>query len=170
MPSTISPRLTGVQKKFLVSVLSAIVDNGGPVSVPEIRDVHGQSESRIRSHIKTLQRGGYLCCVGKSKVKKFVPSISGLDAVFDLIYEDPRYDDLEKLCVGGRCQRSGCNNLADDFFKDGYYCRLCIIGHNDESDMADIRRSHELRWFAPSVLGQALDMINPTYGDDIDDL
>lgn len=162
--------LTEVQRNFLVSVLSAMVVRGGPVSVKEIRGFYGHSDSRVRSHIKSLQRGGFLCCVGKARVKKFVPSSDGVDAVFDLIRNDPRFDDLERYGVGGKCQKPGCERLADDFFRDGYYCRRCMMGHDDDSDMRDIRETHESGWYSKSILGQALDMINPTHGEDMEDL
>jgi predicted DNA-binding transcriptional regulator len=159
--------LTNIQKDFLVSMLYAIVEKGGPVSVEEIKGYHGKSDSRVRSHLKALSRRGLMRCVGKAKVKKYVLSDEGVDSINDRICNNPTFDNLEGLCIGGKCQRVGCSSEAVDFFRDGYYCRKCIIGHDDASDLMDIRMRHEMTWCTPSMGSQLLEMVAPTFGEDL---
>ena len=119
--------LTKVQKEFLLSMLRAIVENEGPVSVKEIQWCHGKSDSRVRSHIKSLVSNGHIICMGKARSNKYVPTDIGIEAVEGSIVDDPFFDDIDGYCVGGECQTYGCKNPAEDFFRGSYYCRRCII-------------------------------------------
>jgi hypothetical protein len=141
--------LTTIQKDFLMALLSAVVDKRGPVSIAEVQRCHEVSSSRARSCIKALLKKKCLLYVGKAGgIKRFAPSVQAIELVHGEIGDNPKYDDIDALCscIGGRCQNEGCENLAEDFFRDGYYCRRCIIGHDDETDKADIREQHGLRW------------------------
>ena len=137
------------------------------VSIDEIKKELRKSDSRVRSHIKTLNRKGMIRCVGKAKVKKFSPSRDGLEAMYSEIFEDPKYDDLEDCCIAGECMTSGCSRVAEDYWRDGYYCRGCIIGLDVLGDRLDIKKWHEKSWVAPSGAGQVLEMVQPSYSDDI---
>jgi predicted transcriptional regulator len=164
MARRVSENLTDVQIEFMKALCRAIIGRKGPVSVDDIKKELGKSNSRVRSHVKALIGKGMIRCVGKSRAKKYSPSMGGLEAISYDTFEDPDYDELETFCIAGVCMTSGCGQNAEAFWRGGYYCRECIIGKNDSADMADIRKWHELTWGTPSGAGAALEM---AYSEDI---
>jgi hypothetical protein len=162
--------LTPVQKKFLLSLLQAISDIGGPVSTSDIRNIHGKSDSGVRSHIRRMTNRGYITCVGKlSQKKMFVPTQKGMDAIADEIHDHPILsimDTVDSFCIGGQCHTVGCERPAEDFYRNGFYCRRCIIGHDEEEDIRDIRKYHEGRWGVGSIAGQVIEAATPLRSDD----
>jgi hypothetical protein len=167
MAMRVSENLTDVQIEFMKALCRAIISHKGPVSVDDIKRELGKSDSRVRSHIKALIGKGMICCVGKARVKRFSPSMGGVEVISSDIFEDPDYDELETFCIAGVCMTSGCGQAAEAFWRGGYYCRKCIIGKDDAADRADIRKWHELTWGTPSGAGAALEMVQPTYSEDI---
>lgn len=163
-------QLTPVQKHFLLSLLQAMSDTGGPVSTSDIRQLHGKSDSGVRSHIRRMTEGGYITCVGKfSQKKMFVSTQKGMDAVADEIQGNPILsimDTVDSFCIGGQCQTVGCEHPAEDFYRDGFYCRRCIIGYDEDDDIRDIRRYHEGRWGVGSIAGQVLEAATPLNSED----
>jgi hypothetical protein len=147
--------LTPPQRDFMGAFHRAIYSSKGPLSVGQIREIFKKSDSRIRSHLKALIAKGYILCVGKSKVKKYVPSMLWVEEIDN----DESFDEMELPCAGGYCETPGCNALAEDSWGSGYYCRKCIIGHDDASDLADIRASMEERCGVQSSAGQLLDAV-----------
>jgi hypothetical protein len=134
-PSNGSKRkgLTVHQRDFMQSLQVAIETTGGPVSVCQIRNFFKKSDSRIRSHIRLLLINGWLKCVGQTRRKKYVPSILWLQVAgveFDSVY------------VGGKCEKNNCDNDAEDYFAGRYLCRDCIVGHDEESDMIELRERY----------------------------
>jgi len=155
--------LTPQQHLFMKALQEAIAKWNAPVSVDQIRIQLEKSDSRVRSHIKILMRRGYVCCVGKARVKRYVPSMLWLEE----IDQDEAFDELELPCVGGGCEKPGCSKLAEDYWRDGYYCRDCIMGHDAESDALDIRRQYIMRLSPPSSAGLLLEQVWPTYNEDM---
>ena len=155
--------LTPQQRVFMLALQVVILESGAPASAEQLREYMGKSDSRVRSHIKMLMGRGYVCCVGKDRVKRYVPS--------DLWMEDdessPLRDGFELACLGGRCSTSGCTNMSEDYWRDGYYCRQCIVGHDWISDHQDIRRRYEEGMAPPSSAGRVLDYVWPTYAEDV---
>ena len=122
----LSPR----QIDFMRVLHAAFLEENKPVSVSQIRIRLQRSDSRVRTHVKILLASGYLRCVGKSRVKRYVPSI--------LWMESFSFDDFKKVdhsCIGGYCETIGCRNLAEDFYKSRYLCRRCIVGVDDKEDL-----------------------------------
>jgi len=157
--------LTPQQRSFMKALQEAIAKWNRPVSVDQIRIQLRKSDSRVRSHIKVLIRRGYVCCVGKARVKRYVPSMLWLEE----IDRDEAFDEMALPCVGGTCETPGCTRMAEDYWRDGYYCRKCIIGHDELSDRQDIRRQYLERLGPSSSAGFLLEQVWPTYNEDVCD-
>lgn len=154
--------LTRLQNVFMDALQAAINAAGTPVSVEEIRGILHKSDSRVRSHIKVLMADGYICCVGKARVKRYVPSdlylrASGIEA------------NSEHPWMGGYCQTLSCKRKAEDYWRDGYYCRDCIVGGDSVSDTMDLRRRFEANLGVSSSAGEWLDQVWPTYDEDVEE-
>ena len=148
-------KLTSSQREFMEALHKALADRGAPVSIPQIRVRSGKSDSRVRSCLKVLIKSGWVRCVGKTKVKKFVPSMLWLEE----IDADVEFDSSDTLaCIGGKCQGYNCDKLAEDYWRGGYYCRDCMIGTCDETDL----RQRFLDGATPkSSAGQLIDEMVP---------
>jgi len=155
--------LNARQLEFMKVLHRTVADANSPASVSQIRIHFKKSDSRVRSHIKVLMRAGWIHCVGKAKEKRYVPSMLWLEEID--VHEE--YDEDDLPCVGGYCQTPGCNQMAQDFWRNGYYCRTCIVGHDLASDMRDIREQHEARISPVSSAGQLLDYVTPTFAEDL---
>jgi len=152
-----SKKLTPQQYIFLQALQRAITMWNHPVSVRQIRVQLKKSDSRVRSHIKVLSEKGYVCCVGKARVKRYVPSVLWFEEL------DDKSKEIERLkpWAGGYCMTSGCNQKAEDYWRDGYYCRDCIIGHDSVSDTKDLREQFLLRASAVSSAQYMLEGVLP---------
>lgn len=157
--------LTPQQRAFMEALQEAISEANQPVSVGQIKIQLQKSDSRVRSHIKVLIRKGYVRCVGKARVKKYVPSMLWLEEI-DV---NPEYGDVQEVdlpCLGGYCMTPGCTKMAEDWWRDGYYCRDCIVGRDEKSDEKDLRKQFESMIAPRSPAGMMVDMVNPTYNED----
>lgn len=117
-------RLSAYQRDFMRALQAAVNAAGGPASVPEIVSQLQKSDSRVRSHIKRLLELGYVCCVGKAKRTSYVPSSKWLD--------EPEVEEGDCICVGGHCEQTGCNNLAEAYYGGHYVCRSCLVGERGD--------------------------------------
>jgi hypothetical protein len=59
--------------------------------------------------------------------------------------------------------------MAEDYWRDGYYCRDCIVGHDAVSDTRDLRERFERTISPQSPAGQLLELVWPTHGEDMDE-
>lgn len=126
--------LTNQQREFMRVLQEVIMDAGYPASVRQIRIKLKKSDSRVRSHIKVLMSTGYVCCVGRSKVKRYVPSMLWMEDV------DAKPEIKENArCVGGYCENEGCNNKAEDTWDGRFLCRSCIVGRDEIQDRIQLR-------------------------------
>lgn len=154
--------LTAQQYFFMKSLEEVVLRWHFPVSVDQIREQLKKSNSGVRSHLKILLKIGYICCVGKARVKRYIPSelwLTNGDSSVERLRGIP--------CLGGYCMVAGCRNKAEDFWKDGYYCRDHIIGHSAISDKLDLWDRFLAGSVAPSSASQLLNQIWPTYGEDM---
>ena len=153
--------ITEVQREFLFSVVKAIVRKGSSVSTVEIQESHGRSESCVRNHIGRLDEYGLIICVGKvDHHKMFTLSQQGINIIFDLLMDaaqdDPVYGELldgDKFGIGGHCQSNGCQKMAEDYYRNGFYCRDCIIGCTLDDDLCILRDEHESTWDIQGIRG-----------------
>jgi len=152
--------LTKKQKAFMRQLQSAIEAVDAPVSVSQIRIRTGRSDSHVRSCIKILISAGYLRCIGRTRQKRYVPSVLWLQELND-----------EPPCswIGGICETEGCPNEADDYFAGRYLCRTCIIGLDAIGDRRDIRRRAQGLW-GPQSTGAMWEERAPSFrGREVDD-
>ena len=134
----ISSKITASQRKFMLSLQRVVIEDGGPVCVSQICKSLGTTDSRVRVSLKALMSMGVVCCVGRSKVKRYVPSAawsSDGDASAGLSGECGS----GVVGYGGECSTDGCKNPAVDRFRGRYLCRDCLIGRNDEDDLLQLR-------------------------------
>jgi len=119
-------RLTENQREFMLALQRAVIREGGPATVPGIVEELGKSDSRVRSHIKRLTPYGYVCCVGKTRHKRYVPGRPWIK----------EKGVKEESCpyIGGICQSYGCEELAVIFWRSAYLCRGCMVGAPDKKD------------------------------------
>ena len=103
---------------FMLDLQNAVNRFKGPVTIFEIMTVTGGSDSRIRSHIKKMVAYEYVCCVGKTKQRKYVPSFKW--------QEDPEAG--ECAAIGGYCMTEDCENKSVEYFRGLYLCRDCLVG------------------------------------------
>lgn len=112
------------QREFMEALQRAVEIAGGPASVPEIVAQLGKSDSRVRSHVKRLTEMGYVCRMGKAKRTRYTPSMRWLD-------EPGAREDLIRY-IGGQCERHGCSNPAESYYRNQYVCRECMMGEKDD--------------------------------------
>ena len=155
--------LTPQQFVFMTALQDVIVKTVAPASADQLRVHMKKSDSRVRSHIKVLMHRGYVCCVGKDRVKRYVPSMLWMEEGGDRVL----LEHIGLACIGGYCSTHGCKQMAEDYWRDGYYCRQCIVGHDWISDNEDIRRRYEENMTPPSAAGRVLEYVWPTYSEDI---
>jgi len=140
-------KLNKKQQQFMQALESVIERTCSPASVFDLRAETGKSDGRIRSHLKRLIQTEYVCRIGKNRSHRYVPSILWAK----------RYNGKKELALmGGYCQTPGCENLAVEYFRGGYWCRECLIGRNDREY---IRRQHEERIARKSCAGELVDCI-----------
>jgi len=142
MPGTKSviAQLTEQQFVFMNALQAALEECGQPVCVDQIRIKLRKSDSRVRSHIKVLMKAGYVCCVGRSRVKRYVPSMLWIEAVDS----EEIYEAVKGACMGGICEERGCNRYAEDYYAGRYLCRDCLMGYSEEEDQVRLRIDWEM--------------------------
>lgn len=147
--SSILSRLTFQQREFMRALQEALAENCQPVCVDQIRIKLKKSDSRVRSHIKVLMRAGYVCCVGRSRVKRYVPSMLWLEEIDD----EEVYAAIRGACVGGICENPLCQHYAEDYYAGRYLCRDCIMGYSEEEDQRRLRQDWECGLSSKSSAG-----------------
>jgi hypothetical protein len=151
--------LTNQQREFMLALQAVIMESSYPASVKQIRAKLEKSDSRVRSHIKMLVSAGFVCCVGRSKVKRYVPSMDWMndpDA-------DPEMIDKAR-CIGGYCETKGCNHKAADTHKGRFLCRSCIVGNTEIQDHEQLREE----WLSRCDVGSSGGMLIDGTGSALD--
>lgn len=144
-------KLTLQQREFMKAFQSAVLRVYAPVCAEEIRRELRKSDSRVRSHLSALTELGFVCCVGRSRLKKYIPAMCWLE-------EEEADIGLRAVPgIGGLCERPLCQNKAADLYDGEYLCRECLIGYSDEEDARRLRAEWESRLVLKSSGGMLLD-------------
>lgn len=118
--------LTIYQREFMFALQNAVNKNSGPVTINQVVYFAEKSDSRVRAHIKKLIGIDFVCCVGKTRYKKYVPSMRWL--------KEPGICEDDCVCIGGFCQLIGCGNLSVSCWRGMYLCRDCLMGSMNKKD------------------------------------
>ena len=155
-------KLTRQQTAFMFALCDEILESGSPAIVRNLCKRIERSDSQVRNYLRILIDKGYVQCCGRKHTKLYMPSLDWADKHG----YTKRFQEAGVSSIGGQCNTDGCKNLAEDFYRDGCYCRRCIVGHDDESDMEDIRNRYYENMSPKSSAGDLVDCVCPTYDDD----